>query len=49
MCEKLITRSVRAKEETFDKFVELCDEEGRKQAKMLEILIEEYKKSKEEK
>ena len=48
MDTKIITRSLRASEETFKKFVELAEEEGRKQGKLLEILVETYKKSKEE-
>lgn len=42
MCDKMITRSLRAKEESFEKFVELCEKEGRKQSKMFELLIHEY-------
>jgi len=42
MCEKMITRSLRANEESFRKFVELCNKEGRKQAKMFELLLYEY-------
>ena len=40
---------VRCEEEIALLFREISKEEGRKQGKMLEILLEEYKKSKEEK
>lgn len=40
---------IRCSEEVKELFRALADEEGRKQGKLLELLIEEYKKTKEEK
>lgn len=40
---------IRCDEDIAEDFRELAEQEGRKQGKLLEILIEEYKKSKEEK
>ena len=45
---KIISRSVRASEDTFKEFVELADSEGRIQGKFLQILIDTFKKAKEE-
>ena len=40
-------KSLRAEESVFEMFRQLCDDEGRKQGKMLEILLNEYLKKKE--
>lgn len=46
--KEIIVKNMRATRESISEFVDLCEEEGRKQSKMFEILLATYKKSKEE-
>lgn len=41
-----VSKPIRIKNESFKKFQKLCEEEGRKQGKMLEILVDEFLKRK---